>query len=128
VENTRLAADSRGNRSRLIVLAELVKARDLSFAPFRPGIEAAWIYGEASEGASAAVLRYAPGARIPLHRHDGYEHILVLEGSQGDERGSYSAGSLVINEPGSEHSVSTESGCLVLVIWERRVHFVNGEK
>ncbi len=113
-----------GPGSQLFALSQLLQGQALEFRPFRPGVEAAWLYGETSAGAAAAVLRYAPGAQIPLHRHEGYEHLLVLEGSQRDERGSYAAGSLVINEPGSEHSVSTLTGCLVLAIWERRVRFV----
>lgn len=116
--------DQRGPGSHLFVISELARNPDLVFRPFRPGVEAAWIYGEGSPGAGAALLRYAAGARVPPHRHEGYEHILVLEGSQQDERGAYAAGSLVINEPGSQHDVWTDTGCLVLVIWERRVQFL----
>ena len=35
-------------------------------------------------GRAAAMLRYAPNAEVPLHEHDGYEHIFVLEGAQED--------------------------------------------
>ncbi|MFZ5896574.1 MAG: cupin domain-containing protein [Myxococcota bacterium] len=95
------------------------------FKPFREGVEVSWLYGEDSNGGAAALLRYAPGARVPRHRHEGFEHILVLEGSQCDDRGRYEAGTLIVNEPGSEHDVWTAEGCLVLVIWERRVTFVH---
>jgi anti-sigma factor ChrR (cupin superfamily) len=71
-----------------------------------------------------ALLRYAAGAEVPVHRHDGYEFIYVLEGEQSDERGSYSAGSFVINEPGVSHAVVSAGGCVVLIHWQRPVVFL----
>ena len=68
--------------------------------------------------------RYAAGARVPAHRHPGFEIIYVLEGSQSDERGTYPAGTLVVNRMGGEHSVWSEKGCLVLVIWERPIELL----
>lgn len=97
---------------------------DLSWAPLRPGVEIARIYGDGERGASAAFLRYAAGASVPLHEHPGLEHILVLEGSQSDEHGSYGAGSCLIHAPGSRHSVRSEEGCLVLALWAEPVVFV----
>ncbi len=68
-------------------------------------------------------MRYQRGAEVPLHAHDGHELIAVLSGAQEDERGRYPAGSLVVNPPGSKHSVRAEAGCVVLVVWERPVVF-----
>lgn len=85
------------------------------------------IYEDAQTGSSSALLRYAPGARIPAHRHPGYEHIWVLEGAQEDESGRYDAGTFVVNAPGSSHSVWSEEGCLVLIVWERSVKFLADE-
>lgn len=94
------------------------------FEPFRPGIERAILYSDPDSSAMTAYLRYAPGAEVPEHEHDGYEHILVLEGEQSDDDGSYPAGTLIIHTPGSRHRVRSETGCLVLAIWERPVRFV----
>ena len=95
--------------------------RELDFAPFREGVEICSLL----EGAPAlALLRYAPGASVPRHRHAGLETILVLEGSQSDERGRYPEGTLVLNPEGTEHSVWSEDGCTVLIQWERPVVFV----
>lgn len=91
------------------------------FAPFREGVEICSLL----DGSPAlALLRYAPGASVPRHRHTGLETILVLEGSQSDERGEYPAGTLVLNPEGTEHSVWSEGGCTVLIQWERPVLFV----
>ena len=92
--------------------------------PFRPGVHIRRLYDTGDNGPAAAVLRYQPVVRTPLHTHLGYEHILVLEGEQSDERGQYFAGTVVINPPGSSHTVSSEAGCVVLIIWERGVSFV----
>ena len=103
--------------------AELLSGgwRDAAFQPFREGVEIAWLRADSP---AVALLRYAPGASVPRHRHTGLETIMVLEGAQSDERGRYAAGALVLNPEGSEHSVWSETGCVVLIQWERPVAFV----
>lgn len=94
---------------------------DLPFEPFRDGVDIHYI----KQGAPAvALLRYAPGARVPMHRHTGLESILVLAGEQSDERGTYTEGSLVLNPEGSSHSVWSQTGCVVLIQWERPVEIL----
>ncbi|MEM9005433.1 MAG: cupin domain-containing protein [Cyanobacteria bacterium P01_F01_bin.86] len=96
------------------------RADSLPWQPFRPGVEIHRLYGDGA-GAAAALLRYVPGAQVPQHDHTGYEHILVLSGSQRDAKGHYAAGTLVINPPGSNHEVISDEGCIVLIIWEKPV-------
>jgi len=95
----------------------------LDWQPFRAGIEIVRLYGTPHLGPSAALLRYAPAARLPHHSHTGYEHIIILSGSQVDNNGHHGEGTVVINPPGSGHSVATEAGCIVLAIWEHPVVF-----
>ena len=95
--------------------------RDLPFEPFREGGE---IHLLADGPAAAALLRYAPGASVPRHRHTGLETILVLEGAQSDDNGTAAAGSLIFNPEGTEHSVWSETGCVVLIHWTRPVEFL----
>lgn len=95
--------------------------QDLSWQPFREGVDIAPILtGEPA----VALLRYAPGSGVPSHRHRGLETILVLEGEQSDERGTYAAGSLILNPEGSSHRVWSEPGCVVLIQWTRPVEFL----
>ena len=70
----------------LVVLPGLLAGgwRGLAFGPFRPGMEIHRLYGGDGDGPSAALLRYAPGGSVPLHEHTGFEHVLVLDGSQED--------------------------------------------
>jgi anti-sigma factor ChrR (cupin superfamily) len=94
---------------------------ELAWEPFHPGVDIHQLYEPQPDGSQAALLRYSPGASVPLHQHPGFEHILVLSGEQSDENGTYTTGSFVINSPGSRHSVISKTGCIVLVIWEKPV-------
>jgi anti-sigma factor ChrR (cupin superfamily) len=96
---------------------------ELPFQELRSGVDIHVLH-EAPDGARAAILRYAAGAEVPEHRHEGYEYIYVLAGEQSDERGRYGAGSFVVNEPGMTHRVKSEHGCTVLILWQRPVVFV----
>jgi anti-sigma factor ChrR (cupin superfamily) len=91
---------------------------------FRDGVEIKRLAGQPGGGPTVALLRYQPGAHVPLHRHHGFELIYVVSGEQSDERGSYSAGSVVTNHDGDEHSVRSEKGCVVLIVWEKPVEFI----
>ena len=95
----------------------------IPWKPFLAGVEIHRLYGDGVKGSGAALLRFAPGARIPEHVHTGFEHIFVLSGSQIDELGEVLTGSLRIHPPGSVHSVVSEHGCIVLAIHERPVSF-----
>lgn len=109
----------------------LVASRDPAFAwtSLRPGVDEHRLYGS-HDGVqpTVSVLRYQPGAHVPAHRHQGYEYIHVLAGSQRDNRGTYSAGALVVNAPGSAHEVVSDGGCTVLVIWERPIAFLEPDR
>jgi anti-sigma factor ChrR (cupin superfamily) len=97
--------------------------RTLAFEPFREGIRVHWLL-RGEDAPSAAILAYGPGASVPRHRHAGLETILVLDGVQSDESGDHAAGTLVLNPVGSEHSVWSESGCVVMIQWNLPVIFL----
>jgi anti-sigma factor ChrR (cupin superfamily) len=95
----------------------------IPWQPFREGVEIYRLYGDGVSGPTAALLRYRAEGRVPMHEHAGYEHILVLSGSQRDQNGTAAAGTLIINAPGTRHSVVSEAGCIVLAIYEKPVRF-----
>ena len=66
-----------------------------------------------------------PGAKVPLHSHSGKEFILVLEGSFSDEYGTYSKGSLQINDSKIIHTpmASNNKSCICLTIIEKDLIF-----
>ena len=95
----------------------------LLWQPFREGVDIFRLYGDGLYGPTAALLRYREGAAVLQHEHLGYEHILVLSGSQTDENGRMETGTLVVNPPGTKHSIVSEKGCIVLAIYEKPVKF-----
>jgi len=95
----------------------------LPWKPFRPGVDIHRLYGDGTNGPAAALLRFNQAAKVPLHCHTGYEHILVLAGSQRDQNGPLHAGTLALHPPGTAHSVVSEAGCIVLAIYEKPVQF-----
>lgn len=95
----------------------------LRWERLRDGIEIARLYVTHESGPSAALLRYAPGARLQRHVHTGFEHIYVLTGSQIDDRGEHCAGALLIHGPGTSHTIASPRGCVVLAFWEKPVRF-----
>jgi anti-sigma factor ChrR (cupin superfamily) len=109
--------------ARLVGRALELGARKRGFNAMRPGVEILKLAGS-GDGPTAALLRYAAGARVPAHLHRGFEVIYVLSGAQSDERGTYSAGTLVVNRSGDRHSVWSDEGCLVLIVWETSIEFV----
>lgn len=109
------------------LLSLATRQEELSWEPFHPGVDIHWIHREGGNGAAAALIRFQPGGRVPLHEHRGHEYIFVLSGSQADESGRLAAGSLMVHPPRTLHSVVSDEGCLVLAIYERRVRFLDDD-
>jgi anti-sigma factor ChrR (cupin superfamily) len=91
-----------------------VAAADRPWTERRPGVfwKVLWEEGDHK----ALLVRYAPGAAIPRHRHLGDEQVFVLEGSVSDETGTCTAGNYVRRPPGCVHSVRSDGGALVVAI------------
>jgi putative transcriptional regulator len=69
---------------------------------------------------SAKLIKMDPGAKVPLHSHNGREYILVLDGSFCDEYGTYLKGNLQINDSKIKHTpvANAIEGCICLTITE----------
>jgi anti-sigma factor ChrR (cupin superfamily) len=98
---------------------------EISWQPFQDGVEIHRLYGDGITGPTAALIRFRKDGTVPLHEHTGYEHILVLAGTQRDQNSTATAGTLIINPPGTRHGVVSEAGCIVLAIYERPVKFLS---
>jgi anti-sigma factor ChrR (cupin superfamily) len=123
-ELSSLAKFPRIELSRLFNIAEWQD--EIPWQPFREGLEIHRLYGDGVSGPTAALLRFNEAGEVPLHEHGGYEHIIVLAGSQHDQNSDAAAGTLMINPPGSAHRVISEAGCIVLAIYEKPVRFLQG--
>ncbi len=81
-----------------------------------PGVQRRMLDRIGDEQAKAtSIVRYEPNTRFVAHRHDLGEEILVLDGVLSDEYGDYSAGTYLMNPPGSSHAPYSESGCTLFV-------------
>ena len=97
---------------------------EIPWQPFQDGVEIHRLYGDGITGPTAALIRFRKDGVVPVHAHTGYEHIIVLAGTQRDQNGTATAGRLIINPPGTRHSVVSEAGCIVLAIYEKPVQFL----
>jgi anti-sigma factor ChrR (cupin superfamily) len=87
-------------------------------------IETKLLYADPS-GRQTMLVRMAPGAKLPDHRHVGVEQSFVLEGTLVDEDGACAAGNFVWRRPGSVHTAWSPDGCVVLAIFERPNEFLS---
>jgi anti-sigma factor ChrR (cupin superfamily) len=81
------------------------------------GIEAKTLMEHKDSGLTTMLMRWAPGARLPLHEHVEIEQSYVLAGSFSDQAGTCTAGNYVWRKAGSRHEAWTEEGCLVLAVF-----------
>jgi ChrR Cupin-like domain len=81
--------------------------------------------GPAAAAPEAGIVRLAPGATFPRHRHIGNEVSLVLEGTLIDDTGQrHGPGSRMPSGAGSEHSYTAGPGKdLVLISMHGGIEF-----
>jgi len=80
------------------------------------GVEMKVLHREDS-GLFRALVRLAPGAEIPRHRHVLVEDILILDGTLVTDGVTMRAGELCHGEVGSIHAASVApAGCTFLLI------------
>lgn len=89
-----------------------------------PGVATKTLYRDPS-GRQTVLVRMAPGARLPDHRHRGVEQSFVLEGTLVDDDGACTAGNFVWRRPGSVHNAWTLDGCVVLAVFEAPNEFIS---
>ena len=82
-----------------------------------PGIEAKTLLVDPESGLLTALIRMAPGARLPDHEHVQIEQTYVLEGRLVDAEGEAGAGDFVWRPAGSRHEAYTPEGGLMLAIF-----------
>ncbi|MEO1139418.1 MAG: cupin domain-containing protein [Pseudomonadota bacterium] len=65
------------------------------------------------------IYKMDPGSSSTPHQHGGAEEFLMLEGELIDNDGTvYRQGDVVWLAPGTEHSSTTKTGCLIAVFAE----------
>jgi anti-sigma factor ChrR (cupin superfamily) len=99
--------------SRPVVVAEL----PWHPTPF-PGVEQKILLRDEERGLITALVRMAPGARLPLHEHADVEQTYVLEGSLADDEGNdIAAGNFIWRPAGHRHVAWSPKGALLIGIF-----------
>ncbi len=90
---------------------------DGGFVPLRvEGVTARTLHRDAAAGYATVLVRMAPGASYPAHRHADDEECYVLEGDLQVGEQDMVAGDYQLAPRGSLHPVqSTRGGCLLLL-------------
>jgi quercetin dioxygenase-like cupin family protein len=95
-----------------------------------PGIETSGIfvkvlrYDAKLKRSPTIMLKFEPGARYPYHNHPGGEELFVLQGSCILEGVTLNAADYLYTPPGCKHSVTTETGCILLFVVPEEVEIL----
>jgi anti-sigma factor ChrR (cupin superfamily) len=81
------------------------------------GIECKILLDDKESGLKTLLMRWAPGAQLPLHEHVRIEQTWVLEGSLVDSEGEATAGNFVWRPQGSTHVATAPKGALLLAFF-----------
>ena len=80
-----------------------------------PGVEVSQLWVDHENRRHTILIQMAAGASLPTHRHGGPEECYVIEGDLLDGDLALAAGDYVRYDAGSEHTLATKDGCLLLV-------------
>jgi putative transcriptional regulator len=67
-----------------------------------------------------------PGSQVPVHKHQGNEITLVLDGSFSDELGHYKVSDFIIRDRDQMHQPASEAGCLCFAVLDGPLAFTRG--
>lgn len=97
-----------------------VKPQETEWKPTQfEGISIKVLYEDPAKGELTCLLRWAPGARLPIHKHPEIEQTWVLEGSFYDHEGIARAGEFVWRKPGSVHETRSDEGAVILAVYRK---------
>ena len=81
------------------------------------GISIKILYEDKEKGEMTCLLKWEPGATLPMHKHPELEQSFVLEGSFYDHDGICRAGEYVWRRQGSFHETHSDEGAVLLAIY-----------
>jgi len=97
-----------------------VKPQEMEWKPTQfEGISIKVLYEDPAKGEMTCLLRWAPGARLPIHKHPEIEQTWVLEGSFYDHEGIARAGEFAWRRPGSVHETRSDEGAVILAVYRK---------
>ena len=76
--------------------------------------------------AQCSFIYMKPGSQTPVHKHQGTETTLVLDGSMSDELGEYHKSDFILRTNKDTHQPRTEEGCLCFSVLDSPLTFTKG--
>lgn len=71
-------------------------------------------------------LYMTPGSQVPVHKHQGSEVTLVLDGSFSDELGHYKPSDFMVRTKDDLHNPASDEGCLCFAVLDSPLTFTKG--
>ena len=99
-------------------LAELysVRADEGDWRAVIAGVETKMLFADSATGAESFLLRLAPGASLPPHRHAGHEECVVLQGEIAMGATTLTAGDYHLAPRGVAHdTIVSRTGALLFL-------------
>jgi anti-sigma factor ChrR (cupin superfamily) len=116
----------RGQESLSALASRYVDVESLPWTPTHaPGVDMKILIEDPDTGLRTALVRFQPGARLPLHEHVDIEQSYILQGSLCDDEGEATAGNFVWRPKGNRHDACAPDGALVLGIFLRPNRFLD---
>jgi anti-sigma factor ChrR (cupin superfamily) len=81
-----------------------------------PGLRQKRLWADEATKRHAFLTRFAPGAKLPMHKHNGDEILYVIEGAISDEFGVTTAGNMGYRPNGCVHAVESRNGATVFAV------------
>jgi len=77
------------------------------------------VYEDKPKGEMTCLLKWEPGATLPMHKHPEIEQTFVIEGSFYDHDGICRAGEFVWRRVGSLHETHSDEGAVILAVYRK---------
>jgi len=81
-------------------------------------------YDESAERSTTILLKFEASASYPYHNHPAGEEIFVLSGEATLEGATLSQGDYLYTPPGFKHSVTSKTGCTLLLVIPEEVEIL----
>jgi quercetin dioxygenase-like cupin family protein len=97
-----------------------VKPQEIAWEPTQfEGISIKVLYEDKPKGEMTCLLKWEPGATLPMHKHAEIEQTYVIEGSFYDHDGICRAGEFVWRRVGSYHETHSDEGAIILAAYRK---------
>jgi anti-sigma factor ChrR (cupin superfamily) len=95
-----------------------IRPQDIEWKPTQfKGIGIKVLYEDKAKGEMTCLLKWEPGATLPMHKHPAIEQSYVIEGSFYDHDGICRAGEFVWRRVGSFHETRSDEGAVILAVY-----------